>query len=319
MEYIAPDSVLAVRVFREGGAISHHQMTLEQARVSYDKVCQVNAVLVPGDVATDDIAGGKPAVNLRRYRPAGTPPGGPAVVFVHGGGWVMGSVDTHDAICRYLSLAAGATVFSVDYRLAPEHPYPAAADDCAAAVDFVLDPSSGLDIDPARVVLAGDSAGGQLVASLVNRRLRAGTLPFLAGVVLVYPVTDLTMKGRSHREVTGFPLVHDTMSWFINQYVPANMDRGAADLSPGLHPVPAGHPPTYIATVHNDPLRSEGRDYARALKAAGALRRHDHFDGHHHGLLTNAGAIPTGRVLLDSIASFIRDVPATSNTESDIR
>ncbi|MBW9111901.1 alpha/beta hydrolase [Microbacterium trichothecenolyticum] len=231
-------------------------------------------------------------------------------MFIHGGGWVMGSVQTHDAVCAYLAHAARVTVFSVDYRLAPEHRYPAAENDCADVLEAVLVGAHSLGVDPRRVILAGDSAGGQIAANLA-RVPQAGSL---AGLALVYPVTDLTASGASHREVAGFPLVTETVGWFIDQYLPAEADRASDAVSPGPAPVWGWHAPTFIATVHNDPLRSEGIAYAEALAEAGVLDTHIHYEGHHHGLLTNAGVIPTGRELLDEIAAFITRRTSKDNT-----
>lgn len=309
--FIASDAIAPVDAFRAAGAVSHHKMPLQQARDAYARACIENGIVADGTVARDELRLESTRVPVRRYRVDSSSHRTAAVVFIHGGGWVMGSVETHDQICAYIAENAEVTVLSVDYRLAPEHPYPAAYDDCADVVDAVLTNGARYGIDSDRVVLFGDSAGGQIAASLA----RIPQARRLAGVVLVYPVADLTMQGASHQEVTGFPLVHDTMQWFVENYVPAGIDLTREELSPGLHPIPPWHPAAFIATVQNDPLRSEGRAYAEALDRAGVLARSIHYPGHHHGLLTSAGAIPTGHELLDEITRFIRDRISTQETQ----
>ncbi|MGH3239145.1 MAG: alpha/beta hydrolase, partial [Spirillospora sp.] len=216
-------------------------------------------------------AGGVPA---RIYTPKGLPDGSPLLVFYHGGGWVIGDLDTHDTVCRYLAVHAGVRVLAVDYRLAPEHRYPAAAEDALTAYEYAVTNAEKLGADPAAVAVGGDSAGGNLAAVvgvLAERR------PAFA--LLFYPATDMTVRRRS-RELfgNGFYLTDEDMVWFSGHYCPDKPRRAEPSASPLLADDVSGFPPTYLVTAGFDPLRDEGEAFARRLEEAGvpvALRRQD--------------------------------------------
>jgi acetyl esterase len=242
---------------------------------------------------------------MSRGSPADPPP---VVLFFHGGGWVMGSLSTHDGLCRRLAALTGLPVVAVDYRLAPEHRHPAAIEDSRAALHwlFTVGRDHGLDVTTA--VLVGDSAGGQLAAVLAIENAKSAHPRPIAAQVLIYPMVDLTMSAPSYARVTeGFPLVADTIAWFADHYLPESADRSAPDISPALAQLPAGLPPAYIVTVDNDPLVDEGANYAAALAQAGTEVQYQHLPGYAHGLLTSAGRIPRGEQTVDDIAGFIRD------------
>ena len=216
-------------------------------------------------------AGGVPA---RLYTPKGLPDGSPLLVFYHGGGWVVGDLDTHDPLCRYLAVHAEVRLLSVDYRLAPEHPYPAAADDAVTAYAWAAEHAADLDADPGAIAVGGDSAGGNLAAVT---GLRAARRPDFA--LLIYPATDMTVRRRS-RELfgDGFFLSDDDMVWFSDHYCPDRERRAEPDASPLLAEDVRGFPPTYLVTAGFDPLRDEGEAFARRLAEEGvpvALRRQD--------------------------------------------
>jgi acetyl esterase len=239
------------------------------------------------------------------YVPANAPAGGPLLVYFHGGGWVEGSAATHEPSCRLLAHLAGVRVISVDYRLAPEHPYPAAADDALAAYRDARARAGELGADPARVAVGGDSAGGNL-AAVVAQDLR-GDPAAPAFQLLIYPGLDMTRKRPSRlRFGEGFVLTEENMTWYEDQYVPDRSLRGEPRVSPLVAPDVAGLPPAYIATALADPLRDEGEAYAERLRAAGvpvALHRHPQVHGFFNltvmrsalrGLTLMAGALRQG-------------------------
>jgi len=233
-------------------------------------VAAVRELEIPGP------AGPMPA---RLYAPLDMPSGGPSplLVYFHGGGWVIGDLETHDSACRFLAARSGALVLAVDYRLAPEHPFPAAVDDCAAAFRWAERNAASLGADPARIAVGGDSAGGNLAAVTCLVARDEGE-PMPAMQLLIYPVTDGEgeMPSRALFE-DGFLLTKADMEWFEQRYLP--------DAALTLHPRVSvmhvddlsGLPPAYVTTAGFDPLRDEGEAYARRLRAAGvpvALRRH---------------------------------------------
>ncbi|TYC10433.1 alpha/beta hydrolase [Actinomadura syzygii] len=216
-------------------------------------------------------AGGVPA---RLYTPRGLPDGSPLLVFYHGGGWVIGDLDTHDTVCRYLAVHAEVRVLSVDYRLAPEHPYPAAADDALAAYAYAAANAGALGADPDAIAVGGDSAGGNLAAVV---GLLAERRPDFA--LLIYPATDMTVRRRS-REVfgDGFYLTDADMVWFSDHYCPDVGRRAEPKASPLLAEDLSGFPTTYLVTAGFDPLRDEGEEFAKRLGEARvpvALRRQE--------------------------------------------
>jgi len=261
------------------------QGTLQQAREGF-RLLTVGlrdpATLAPvRSVEPVVLPGGTPA---RVYRPE-LDGAAPTVVFLHGGGFVIGDLDTHDDQTRLIAAEVGAVVLSVDYRLAPEHRWPAGLDDCVAATRWALAHADELGGDAHRVAIGGDSAGGNLSAA-VALELRADAGPHLAAQLLLYPATDFTEEATHpsrEQNATGYLLTDDDMRWFSEQYVPEGADRKDPRLSV-LHAADlSGLPPAVVATAEYDPLRDEGEAYARALEAAGVpvvLRR---YDGLIHG------------------------------------
>jgi acetyl esterase len=231
---------------------------------------------VPVASIRDDVAGSVP---VRIYRPADGEL--PVLVWFHGGGFVIGDLDTTDSAARQLAVEAGCVVVSVDYRLAPEHRYPAAADDCWAALEWVLANASSLGVDPARVAVGGDSAGGNLAAVVALRARDAGIA--LRHQLLVYPVTDLTASFPSRVENgEGYFLTKDAMDWFERSYLDGQdpKDPGASPLhAPSL----TGLAPAHVLTAGFDPLRDEGQAYAEALAAAGVDVVDDRYPTLIHG------------------------------------
>lgn len=267
---------------------------------------------LPGEevASVEDLAVPGPAgdVPVRVYRPAGAAEPAPVVVYFHGGGWVLGSIATHDGSCRALANRTDAVVVSVDYRLAPEHPYPAALDDCFAATAWVASHAVDLGVDPGRLAVAGDSAGGNLAAAVsLLARDRGG--PDIAFQSLVYPVTDLEPDRwpSMAANADGPLLTRAAMDWFIGHYVgdpppledPLAAPIRAADLS--------GLPPAHVSTAGHDPLRDEGAAYAVALAAAGVPAAHDDFPTLIHGFVGFADVVPAAGEARDAIAVALRE------------
>jgi acetyl esterase len=220
-------------------------------------------------------------ITARVYSPAADAPG--VVVYFHGGGWVVGSVDAWDASCRALAAASGCDVVSVDYRLAPEHVFPAAANDAFDALCWVAAGGSG-GLRPGRpVVVGGDSAGGNLAAVCALRARDAGG-PRLALQLLIYPVTDCDLERRSYLQYDGDELILNRrdMVWYWDHYVPDPAGRVHPDASPLRVRDLSGLPPAYVITAEHDPLREEGFEYAERLRAARVPVEHRHFGSQIH-------------------------------------
>lgn len=215
----------------------------------------------------------------------------PVLVYFHGGGWVICSIETHDGICRRLANAVKCMVVSVDYRLAPEHPFPAAPEDCFAATRWVAANASELGGDPRRIAVAGDSAGGNLAAVVaLMARDRGG--PFLRHQLLVYPVTNRAFDTPSYLENgEGYLLTRAMMEWFWGHYLPRESDAMAPYASPLQAKDLRGLPGAHVITAQYDPLRDEGEAYALRLQEAGVATKHSSFPGMMHGFFSMGDAI----------------------------
>lgn len=230
---------------------------------------RVEAVEIPGPAGS--IAG-------RLYVPERDADFGGLLVYFHGGGHVKGDLDTHDTTCRFLAKHSGVGVLAVDYRLAPEHPFPAATEDAVAALRFAFENAERLGFDPVRIAVGGDSAGGNL-AAVAALAAKAGEAPMPAFQLLIYPVCDYSRKRRSYelfRE--GFYLTEADMNWFREHYLAGPEMERSWRASPLLAPDHSGLPPAYVLTAGFDPLRDEAEEYAERLRTCGvpvALRRHD--------------------------------------------
>ena len=225
----------------------------------------------------------------------------PALVYFHGGGWTIGDLDTHDVVCRALANDARCAVFSVDYRLAPEHPFPAAVDDCVAATQFIKDNSSSLGIDPLRIAVGGDSAGGNLAAVV------ALTLKGIAFQLLIYPATDMRCAFPSHeRNGEGYLLTKESIAFFRGNYITRpeqNLDWRA---SPLLAPSHAGLPPAFVLTAGYDPLADEGRAYAEKLAQSGVDVSYRDYPDMVHGFLLFGGVLDTANAALAECCRQLR-------------
>jgi len=213
-------------------------------------------------------------------------------VYYHGGGWVIGGIEGYDALARTLAGSLQAAVVNVDYRLAPEHRYPAAADDAWTALQWASGRIAEIAGGPVPLVVMGDSAGGNL-AAVVARKARDHGGPRLAAQVLIYPVTDADVNNASYADPANqLMLTRASMIWFWDHYAPDRARRREPDASPLLAADLSGLPPAIVATAEHDVLRDEGEAYAAALLAAGVPVEHRRFDGQMHGFFTMIGLLP---------------------------
>jgi acetyl esterase len=223
-------------------------------------------------------------IPVRLYEPAGQRPF-PVLVFFHGGGWVVGNLETMDLFCRLITNAAGCLVASVNYRHAPEHPFPAAAEDAYAATRWIAGHAAALGGDAARLAVGGTSAGGNLAAVVAQMARDRGT-PSLAFQLLMVPVTDCDFATASYREnAEGYGLTADAMRWYWQHYAAREEDRRRPYASPLRAPSLRGLPPAFVATAEYDPLRDEGQAYAARLRADGVPTVQKRYDGMVHGFL----------------------------------
>lgn len=226
-------------------------------------------------------------IKIREYRPTGASATQvlPALVYYHGGGWVIGDIDTHDVLCRQLCQASGCAVFSVDYRLAPEHVFPAAYDDAQAAFQWVADNAKTLHVAADRIAVGGDSAGGNLAAAVCLGAKEKNHQP--AFQLLIYPATLMYPDTQSyHDNGEGYALTADIMHWFMDHYLPERNLAHDWRASPLKAPSHADLPPALVLTAGFDPLRDEGRLYANALSAAGSSAEYICFERQIHGFIT---------------------------------
>jgi acetyl esterase len=230
----------------------------------------------------------------------------PVLVFFHGGGWVVGNIDSHEAMCRHVANRAECAILSVDYRMGPEHKFPAAVEDGFAATAWTADNAASLGVDPRQLAVGGDSAGGNLAAvvSLLARDKRA---PRVSCQLLIYPATDAAMRHDSvARYAEGYVLTRATMRWFYEQYLRTPEDAADWRVSPLLAPDLSRLPPAYVMTAGYDPLCDEGDAYAARLAAAGVPVTHRRFPGQVHGFVTNGRVIRAAETALDEVAAALK-------------
>ncbi|MNZ28461.1 Carboxylesterase NlhH [compost metagenome] len=273
-----------------------HQLPLETARQQMELMPALLDLPPVPLTAVDNLTFDGPAgaVPVRLYRP-GADCQGPLVMFMHGGGWVIGSLDSHDSFCRHLSQRLGLRVLAVDYRRAPEHPFPAAYEDCLACLDWLLGSPVSLGAPVESVALAGDSAGGNLAAAIcaaAGERIKAQ--------LLLYPVLDASHHSQSYAEFAeGYLLERADMDYFIDSYLPRPEDRRDLRESPLLAQSFAGHAPTVLLTAGLDVLRDEGRAYAARLVGDGVALKFHEAAGLIHGLVSVRKALPSAVPILD--------------------
>ncbi|MGQ0802430.1 MAG: alpha/beta hydrolase [Actinomycetota bacterium] len=268
----------------------------EAGRAAAEPVAHVEDRTVPGPAGE---------IPVRVYRPTDDT-SLPVLVWFHGGGWTIGSLETHDNTCRSLANAVGCVVVSVDYRLAPEHKFPAAAEDAFAATQWVTQHVSELGGDPKRIAVGGDSAGGNL-AAVVSLLARDGGGPALAFELLVYPVTDHEFESPSmHENATGYFLELESMRWFYNQYLRDERDGADWRFSPARAADLSGLPPAFVLTAEFDPLRDQGEAYAGQLEAAGVPVEARRYDGVFHGFFGLRDLMDPAQQAFDDVTKALR-------------
>lgn len=309
---------LAIAMHARLGKKHTHQLSVEDARRELEAA---SAIFAPrtrdmAHVEERKIPGPAGPIPVRVYRPKGLAVPAPALVFFHGGGFALGSLDSHDGPCRVLGDVARCIVVAVDYRLAPEHKFPAAVDDALAAFLWVAREGDVLGVDRARVAVGGDSAGGNLsavVAQLAHdagleARKSGGSSPEPVFQLLIYPATDMTMSHPSHRTMgTGFFLEHETMIWFRDHYLNEPSEMRDPRASPLFRENLSGLAPAFVATAGFDPLRDEGKAYADKLAAAGVPVRHRCYRSLFHGFFSTSGTIEAAGVTLLEAAAALRE------------
>ena len=283
------------------------ELSVEEARAA---IATLSAAAGEGEavarVENRTVPGPRGEIPVRVYTPAGSAPF-PVLVYFHGGGWVIGSLETHDGICRHLANAAGAVVVSVDYRLAPEHPFPASGEDAYAATRWVAANAAALGGDPRRIAVGGDSAGGNL-AAVVSLMARDRGVPPLVFQLLVYPVTDApSANTASYREnAEGYFLTAKTMHWFWNHYCGKSPDLSDPYLCP-LRARDLKHlPPALVVTAEFDPLRDEGEAYAARLREAGSQAHVKRYAGMIHGFFGMGPLLTKAREATKDAAEALR-------------
>lgn len=310
MATIDPGAQRVLDLIRESGRPPYETLTPPEAR---EVSRNARAVLQPDPPEVAELrevpaSGPAGPMAIRLFRGLGTPAGTPlpGLVYFHGGGWVIGDLDTHDIVCRQIANAAGCVVLSVDYRLGPEHKFPAAVEDCIAATAWVSRHAAEVAVDAARLAVGGDSAGGNLAAVVaLDARDRGG--PAIALQVLIYPGTDMSMRHDSHRRYgEGLFLTRPMIIWFREHYLRTPADREDWRASPLLATDFSRLPPAVVITAGFDPLVDEGEDYAQRLIEAGIPVSVRRFPGQIHGFITMGRMIPDAYAAVEEVALAIR-------------
>jgi acetyl esterase len=297
-----------IDIIARAGRPGYQTMTAPEARLAYKETRGPLQAAAPEIASSVDrrIAGPGGPLVLRLYRPLASRPDQalPALVYFHGGGWTIGDLDTHDVICRLLANRAGCAVVSVDYRLAPEHKFPAAVEDCWAATRWVREQGAAIGVDRRRVAIGGDSAGGNL-AAVVALMARDADLP-LAFQLLIYPATDFANDKPSHEFFAeGYMLTRTSIAWFTGNYLAGPADVVDWRASPLRAASLAGAAPALVITAGFDPLRDEGKAYADRLAEAGVPVRYVCHDGMIHGFFGMTGKIDTARRAIDEAGAAL--------------
>jgi acetyl esterase len=284
-----PQAQALLDLIQQRGVPPTHTLTPADARTLYRERRSFTQPDSPPIGACQDLLAEGPLgkIPLRLYRPVGSHENAalPVLVYFHGGGWVIGDLDTHDTLCRQLSNGAGVEVISVEYRMGPEHKFPAAVDDCITATRWVHAHAAELHIDPARIAVGGDSAGGNLAAVVAIAARDAGDLP-LAYQLLIYPATDQHRGLPSHTtNGQGYMLTSDSLSYFAGHYFADKTQYDDWRASPLLRDDLSRLPPALVLTAGYDPLRDEGAAYAERLTAAGGQATYVCFEREIHGFI----------------------------------
>jgi acetyl esterase len=306
-----PDAAAVFKAFQEAGRPPYETLTPAEAREFYSQARFVSNPEPPELASVQPLTIPSPTGPLpaRIYTPKQlrkTDGLAPGLVFFHGGGWVIGDLESHDVVCRKLADEGQLIVVSVDYRLAPEHKFPAAVDDAISATKWTAEHATQFGIDAARLCVGGDSAGGNL-AAVVAIAARDGNGPAIAGQVLIYPAIDFALAHPSHSEPeTSVLLTHSVIRWFRDHYLNGSADVHDWRASPARAGTLVGLPPAYVLTAGADPLRDEGHEYAERLKDAGVRVTYRHFPGQFHGFFTMGKLLQQANVAAGEIGVWLK-------------
>jgi acetyl esterase len=308
---IDPQAQAVLDLVIQSGRPPYNVLSPKEARQLFRETRPASTPTPPEIGVVKNLTADGPAgpIPVRVYRPAGVAAAAPlpGLVYFHGGGWVIGDLDTHDVLCRQLTAEAGVSVVSVDYRLAPEHKFPGAVDDAWAATRWVVARAGELGIDAGRLAVGGDSAGGNL-AAVVAMLAREHGQPSIKFQVLLYPVTDLADESKSYQDFAdGYLLTRDGMRWFSAHYLKSRDEAGDWRASPLRVRSLDRLPPALIVTAGFDPLRDEGEAYARRLRDAGVRVDYVCYGGMIHGFVPMGRLLETGNRAVAHIAASLRD------------
>ena len=309
-----PQAQALMKLMEERGVPPVNTLAPADARAFYRERRTFTQPEPPDVASVRDLEARGPAgpIPVRSYRPVGSSPDAvlPVLVYYHGGGWVIGDLDTHDVLCRQLCNLSGCAVVAVDYRLAPEHRFPSAADDALAAARWVRSQAAALNVDASRMAVGGDSAGGNLAAVVAIAARDAGDLP-LAFQLLIYPATDQRRGWPSHTtNGQGYLLTRDSMDYYHDHYIPDPAQDTDWRASPLLHADLSKLPPALVLTAGYDPLRDEGLQYAHALTVAGNRATLVNFERQIHGFITMGRVIDEANVAVQLCASQLKQALA---------
>ncbi|MCM2562796.1 alpha/beta hydrolase [Lutimaribacter sp. EGI FJ00015] len=296
------DLVRLVRVPGETPSLAESRAQIEMMAARFD--LPTPASVRKSDITLPGAEGPRPA---RLYMPQGAEQA-PLLLYLHGGGWVQGSLDSHDGLCGKLAARSGLRVVSYDYRLAPEHRFPAAPEDVLACYRALVAGETDIAVTPGRLAVGGDSAGANLAAALMHD-LAEAALPLPAAQLLLYPAVDARMTSRSMQALHDQPLLPVLrMKWYLDQYLPETQDRLAPRVSPLFSPNLAGQPPAMIVSAGQDPLWDDGQIYAQALQNAGVEVAQADYPGQVHAFASLCKIIPQGNEAVYKCAAWLKQV-----------
>ena len=303
-----PEAAATVAAIEAEGVPEWSALSVESARRVEDEVFAAEDPPEVEFVRDLAIPGPESEIPIRAYRgEAPTDSPRPVLVYYHGGGWVLGTLDSIDGACRRLARRGECVVVSVDYRLAPEHPFPAAVEDAAAALRWTADNAEVFGGDPERLAVGGTSAGGNLAAATALRARANERLPDVARQFLLYPITNYALDTDSHRENADAPLLTSAdVAWFWDRYLRSPVDGANPYASPLRARDLSGLPPATVVTCGHDPLRDEGVAYAERLESAGVAVRHDHHADQPHGFLSLSESVAAADDALDELGAELR-------------
>lgn len=302
------DSAALIAKLAELELPRYETLTPDQARSAMAAARRAAAVEPPsvGDVRDLEIPAAHGKIPARLYRPLEARGRVPGLVFFHGGGWVLGDLESHDILCRRLANAGECAVLAVDYRLAPEHKFPSAVEDAIAAIQWVFANPQTLEIDSDRIAVGGDSAGANLATVVCHMARDEGKLR-IGLQLLIYPVVELAFTHPSHRlKQDHLPVLGETMIWFREHYLSEPKQQQDWRASPLLAKSFAALPPAYVLTAGYDPLSDEGAAYANRLEQAGVQVTRRHFPGQIHGFLTMGVGFPTTKLAISEIGQALK-------------